>query len=219
MSLDEMRVLPPIRVPPPVATTSEGLARVPGASTPPAPEPRLRRLPARPPARSGTWLPDALRTTAKLGAITFLSYGMMFNFSVVRGSSMSPGIHDGDRILVDHLSYVFSEVERGDIVVLQYPLDPDLDYIKRVIGLPGDEIRIQSGRVQVNGVLLDEPYIDAPDPRTELTTRVESEHYYVLGDNRAHSSDSREFGQVPRANLRGKVDLRVWPLLRVGTLD
>lgn len=172
----------------------------------PAPGPRLALL--RP-----------LLTAAKLGLVLFLVYGLIFNSSVVRGGSMSPGIHDGDRILINHLSYVLADVQRGDIVVLRYPLDPRLDYIKRVIGLPGDLVRIRGGFVTVNGVVLDEPYISQPDPRGELCVRVEPEHFFVMGDNRPHSSDSREFGQVPRENLVGKVDLRVWPPSRVGVIE
>ena len=159
-----------------------------------------------------------LLTALKVGAVLLVLYGLVFNFSVVRGSSMSPGIHDGDRILVNHLSYLLQSVQRGDIVVLRYPLDPRLDYIKRVIGLPGDIVRIHEGSVSVNGEVLEEPYISEPDPRGDATVCVEPEHYYVMGDNRPHSSDSREFGQVPRENLRGKVDLRVWPPDRAGTL-
>jgi signal peptidase I len=175
---------------------------------------------ARPSARESDsrWIGRTLITTAKLGLLTFIAYGLMFNFSVVRGSSMSPGIHDGDRILVNHLSYMFQDVQRGDIVVLQYPLDPNLDYIKRVIGLPGDEVCIDEKGVSVNGQRLDEPYVAAQDGHARLVSHVEPEHYFVLGDNRPHSSDSREFGQVPRENLRGKVDVRVWPPSRVGTL-
>ncbi len=161
----------------------------------------------------------ALMTSLKLGIVLFLTYGLIFNFSVVRGSSMSPGIHDGDRILVDHLTFLFREVQRSDIVVLQYPLDPSLDYIKRVIGLPGDEILISGGAVYVNGVHLDEPYIAEPDPRTHLHEWVHEECFFVMGDNRPHSSDSREFGQVPRRNLVGLVNLRVWPPDRAGVLD
>jgi len=155
----------------------------------------------------------------KAGAVLLVLYGLVFNFSVVRGSSMSPGIHDGDRILVNHLCYFLQPVQRGDIVVLHYPLDPRLDYIKRVIGLPGDTVRIQGGLVSVNGEVLEEPYISEPDPRVELTVCVADEHYFVLGDNRPHSSDSREFGQVPRENLVGKVDLVIWPPTRVGVLE
>ena len=155
----------------------------------------------------------------KVGAVLLVLYGLIFNFSVVRGSSMAPGIHDGDRILVNLLSYLLESVRRGDIVVLRYPLDPRLDYIKRVIGLPGDVVRIHAGFVSVNGEVLEEPYISRPDPRGDLLVHVDPEHFFVMGDNRPHSSDSREFGQVPRENLVGKVDLCIWPPTRVGVLE
>ncbi|MBL8862264.1 MAG: signal peptidase I [Planctomycetes bacterium] len=160
----------------------------------------------------------ALLTGLQMGLLLLTAYGLVFNFSVVRGSSMSPGIHDGDRIVIDHLSLVLGDVQRGDIVVLQYPLDPSVDYIKRVIGVPGDRVRVADGRVQVNGRVLDEPYVVAPDPRTSLVLDVQPGTYFVLGDNRRHSSDSRDFGLVPRSNLVGKVDLRVWPPQRAGLL-
>ena len=164
-----------------------------------------------------------VRTASSLSArfvlVLLVVYGLLFNFSVVRGSSMSPSIFDGDRILIDHFTYLFTEVGRGDIVVLQYPLDPRLDYIKRVIGVPGDEVVIEKGRVFVNGEELQEQYVDVPDLSSRLQTYVMKGHYFVLGDNRCHSSDSREFGQVPVENLRGKVDLRVWPLGRIGLIQ
>jgi signal peptidase I len=160
-----------------------------------------------------------ISATLKIGLVLFVTYGLVFNFSVVRGSSMSPGIHDGDRILVDHLSFVFRDVQRGDIVVLEYPLDPTLDYIKRVIGLPGDDVRIDGGSVYVNGRRLDEPYISEGDPRTHMLQKVAPDSFFVLGDNRPHSSDSREFGQVPRENLVGRVNVRVWPPSRAGIID
>ena len=157
--------------------------------------------------------------SARFVLVLLVVYGLLFNFSVVRGSSMSPSIFDGDRILIDHFTYLFTDVGRGDIVVLQYPLDPRLDYIKRVIGVPGDEIVIEKGRVFVNGEELQEQYVDVPDLSSRLQTYVMKGHYFVLGDNRCHSSDSREFGQVPVENLRGKVDLRVWPLGRIGLIQ
>jgi signal peptidase I len=152
----------------------------------------------------------------KVVVATLFGYALLFNFSVVRGNSMAPGIHDGDRILVNHLSLVFGAVERGDVVVMRYPLDPSIDYIKRVVGLPGDHVVIDDGVVTVNGVSLDEPYVGTRDRYTRLDVTVMPEHYFVLGDNRLHSSDSREFGQVPGAYLRGQVDIRVWPPDRVG---
>ena len=129
---------------------------------------------------------------------------------------MSPGIEDGDRILVEPWSYLMGGANRGDVVVLRYPLDPEVDYIKRVIGLPGDRITMAAGRVWVNGSLLNEPYVDEADPSSYLSVQVESDHYFVLGDNRPRSSDSREFGQVPKDLVRGRVDLRLWPPARAG---
>jgi signal peptidase I len=159
-----------------------------------------------------------LGSAAQAFGLVVVAYVLLFHLSVVRGASMNPGIHDGDRILVDHLSYMFGGVRRGDVVVLRCPVDPSLDYIKRVIGLPGDEVRIEDGSVYVNGALLDEPYVASPDRRSKLLEKVAPDHYFVLGDNREHSSDSREFGQVARQLLRGRVDLRVWPPERAGSV-
>jgi signal peptidase I len=160
----------------------------------------------------------ALGSAAQVLGLSLVAYALLFHLSVVRGSSMAPGIHDGDRILVDHFSYVVGDVHRGDVAVLRCPLDENLDYIKRVIGLPGDLVRIEGGAVWVNGECLEEPYIAEPDRRTRLLEMVAPDHYFVLGDNREHSSDSREFGEVPRRLLRGRVDLRVWPPERAGTV-
>jgi len=181
------------------------------------------------PPRAGTSIAPRRRprwsglvaTTGKVGLLVILAWGLLFNFSEVRGSSMSPGIHDRDRILVDQVSYLLGDVTRGDVVVLRYPLDPSLDYIKRVVGLPGDEITILGGDLFINGDLVTEPYVDAAsvDPYTRLHTRVAEGHYFVLGDNRLRSSDSREFGQVPHDLLRGKVRMRVWPPDRAGWIE
>ena len=178
--------------------------------------------PLSPLSRPARWL-SVLGSGAQVCVLAIVAYALLFHLSIVRGSSMVPGIHDGDRILVDHLSYVLGDVRRGDVVVLRCPLDPNLDYIKRVIALPGDEVRIDDERVFVNGERVDEPYVaSAEDPgsgrRSRLRELVERDHYFVLGDNRDHSSDSREFGQVPREYLRGRVDFRVWPPDRAGTV-
>ena len=185
--------------------------------------------PLSPLTRPARWL-SVLGSGAQVCVLAIVAYALLFHLSIVRGSSMIPGIHDGDRILVDHLSYVLGDVQRGDVVVLRCPLDPSLDYIKRVIALPGDEVRIDDGSVFVNGEQVDEPYVAEPGigsyedagpdgaRRSRLRETIERDHYFVLGDNRDHSSDSREFGQVPRANLRGRVDFRVWPPDRAGTV-
>jgi signal peptidase I len=155
---------------------------------------------------------------ARVTLVAALCWGLAFNVSEVRGNSMRPGIEDGDRILVNHLSFWLGGVERGDVVVMRYPLDPALDYIKRVVGLPGDEIRIRDGLVHVNGKLLDEPYLGESDPYTRLLIIVDPGTYFVLGDNRLRSSDSREFGFVPEDFVRGKVEVRIWPPSRVGLI-
>ncbi len=154
----------------------------------------------------------ALRWIA--GSLVF--YTVFFHLSVVRGSSMSPGIEDGDRILVEPWSYMLGEADRGDVIVLRYPLDPSVDYIKRVIGLPGDRVTLADGYVWVNGELLSEPYVDDVDRSSYLSTVIDEGHYFVLGDNRPRSSDSREFGLVPIEFVRGRVDLRLWPITRAG---
>jgi signal peptidase I len=158
------------------------------------------------------------RFPARFIAMGVLAYLFAFNFSVVRGSSMAPGIHDGDRILIDQLSYLFTDVDRGDIVVLQYPLDPNLDYIKRVVGLPGDAIVMELGQLWVNGERVHEDYLQELDLVSRLDITVRPGHFFVLGDNRLHSSDSREFGQVREELVRGKVDIRIWPPARAGRI-
>lgn len=155
---------------------------------------------------------------AKIGALLFAAWAALFNFSVVRGASMAPGIYDGDRILVDQLTVSLGSLSRGDIVVLRCPLDPRLDYIKRVVALPGEFVEMVDGKVIVDGVPLDEPYVAQQDERASLRMLVPAGAYFVMGDNRRHSSDSREFGVVAVEQMVGVVGLRVWPLERAGRL-
>lgn len=194
------------------------------APGPSGPQPRWAVFPLREPRsvdsssglRARVRRRRATRRLLRTLVVGLAAYLLIFNLSVVRGSSMAPGIHDGDRILVGQWSYLLSDVERGDVVVMRYPIDPRLDYIKRVIGLPGDEVRMSGGSLWVNGEEIDEPYVDSIDNDLHYYTKVRADHYFVLGDNRPHSSDSREFGQVPRELLKGRVDVRIWPPSRVG---
>lgn len=173
-------------------------------------EPQLtRRWPS-----LGRRLLSCLRTSLVL----IVAYTLAFHTPVVRGSSMQPGLEDGDRILVEPWTGLFGYA-RGDVAVLRYPLDPTVDYVKRVVGLPGDRIVLGGGRLWVNGELVDEPYVENIDATAYLSTTVEPDHYFVLGDNRPRSSDSREFGTVGVELMRGRVELRMWPLSRVGFLD
>lgn len=154
--------------------------------------------------------------TGRALAVGLLVYCVLFNLSVVRGSSMAPGIHDGDRILVEPWSYVVSEVERGDVVVLRYPLDPSVDYIKRIVGLPGEQVFVCNGLVWVDGQPLEEPYVRDACVESPMLVDVRPGTFFVMGDNRPRSSDSREFGLVPAELVRGRVELRLWPPHRIG---
>ena len=138
----------------------------------------------------------------------------------VKGASMEPNFHDHEYLIINEISYRFHNPERGDIVVFRYPLNPQDFYIKRVIGLPGERIQIKGGGVYIfndlepDGFLLIEPYLEeeiSTYGRNEETIELGSSEYYVLGDNRSSSQDSRSFGPVNITYIIGKVLLRGWP--------
>ena len=138
----------------------------------------------------------------------------------VEGTSMLPRLHDGERIFVNKLIYYDEyrwapKVDRGDIVVFWFPDDPSKSYIKRVVGLPGDTIEMREGVVRVNGTDLDESYLDPRfnvSPKTYAPVFVRANYYFVMGDNRDNSSDSRAWGLVPKKYVYGKALFRYWPL-------
>jgi signal peptidase I len=138
----------------------------------------------------------------------------------VEGGSMEPGLEDQERIFINKLVYRFESIERGDIIVFRYPRDTRKSFIKRVIGLPGDHIRISYGRVYVNGHLLSEPYVpgDYLDARSYPETIVPVNDYFVLGDHRSMSNDSRDFGPVMRGYIYGKAVFGYWPVEKLGIL-
>jgi len=128
----------------------------------------------------------------------------------VDGFSMNPTLQDGEYILVNRLAYKIGQPARRDIVVFSFPMDRNQDLIKRVIGLPGETISVQEGKVLVNGVPLEEPYIAAP-PIYHDTWVVPDGQLFVLGDNRNESKDSHEWGMLPVENVVGKAILIYWP--------
>lgn len=129
----------------------------------------------------------------------------------IESVSMQPTLYEGDFVIVNKLAYKLGEPSRGDVVVFRYPPDPNREpYIKRVIGLPGDVVRVADGRVYVNDQPLREPYISAA-PRYEGTYTVSTEELFVLGDNRNSSSDSHSWGMVPLDNVIGKAEVVYWP--------
>lgn len=124
---------------------------------------------------------------------------------------MQPNIHDGDRLLVDRISYRIGDVKRYDVAILECPLAPGTEYVKRIVGLPGDRVEIRRGRVKINGAALPEPFQCIEDHLADGTWKLPKDQFFVLGDNRPVSSDSREGWFVPRAKLRGKVRACLWP--------
>lgn len=150
---------------------------------------------------------------------------LIFNFvgqkTNVVGKSMEPTLYDGDQLVIDKLSYRFGEVERFDIIV--FPYEPKLYYIKRVIGLPGEEVRIDNGQVFVNDVVIDDAFgFDIiREYGNNLPLVVPDDEYFVMGDNRNKSSDSRytDVGTIYKEDIIGKAIVRIWPMSTFGALE
>jgi signal peptidase I len=138
----------------------------------------------------------------------------------VEGTSMLPMLEDQDRLFINKIAYRMGDIHQGDVVVFQYPHDHTKSYIKRVIGLPGDHIRINEGEVYVNGKPLVEPYVPSrfADDRSLPETVLPSNEYWVMGDHRSISSDSRDFGPVDRDLIYGKAVFVYWPMEQVGVV-
>jgi len=150
--------------------------------------------------------------TIVLAAIIWLVVNFATARFVVDGSSMEPNFHSGQLLIVNRLAYRFGALERGDVIVFRFPGNTTDDYIKRIVGLPGEQIAIRDGKVYVNDQLLDEPYLD---PNTVLPYGgewvVPADSYFVMGDNRAHSSDSRSWGPLGKEFVIGKSWISYWP--------
>ncbi|MGI6542163.1 MAG: signal peptidase I [Limnochordia bacterium] len=157
--------------------------------------------------------------TVALVLASFIIAFIMQSF-LVQGSSMEPTLHHGERLMVDKVTYRFREPKRGEIVVFRYPSDTRRKFIKRVIGLPGDLVEVRKHLVYVNGVPLNEPYIKGPTYRDFGPVIVPEDTYFVLGDNRNNSDDSRfpDVGPVPRRLILGRALFLYWPLTRISPI-
>ena len=163
------------------------------------------------------WLKDVLLAVV----IAFLMVVFLYQPVKVEGTSMQPELLDQERIFVNKFVYHFEEIHRGDIVVFWYPKDPSKSFIKRVLGVPGDVVSIREGQVYINGQLVEERYVPRgyQDADSYPLVRVREGHYYVLGDHRNASNDSRSWGLVPRKYIYGKAVFRYWPVVKAGFLD
>ena len=167
----------------------------------------------------GKGVPRKLFLFSSLGlvlAVPFIS--LFFQVSLVKGESMQPTVHDGDKVLVDMLSVRMGNINRFDIVIIESPENPGERYIKRIVGLPGERISIRKGRLEVNGKILPEFFPKIGQIYDSREWLVPEGCYFVLGDNRPVSYDSRDFGFVPKAFIKGKVRLCVWPIAHAGPL-
>jgi signal peptidase I len=130
----------------------------------------------------------------------------------VDGQSMFPTLHHGEYLIINKLSYWLDEPQRGDVIVLHFPQNRDREYIKRVIGVPGDRVEVTEDTVLLNGVALDEPYVNGLATYRRNSWTVPEGHYFVMGDNRNNSSDSRDWSYLPRADIVGKAWIVYWPI-------
>ncbi len=180
--------------------------------------------PAAPPARGETGHLRVLRSWMRdlFFSISISLFIILFVYQPVKveGGSMEPGLQDQERIFINKLAYRLEDIHRGDIVVFRYPRDPRKSFIKRVVGLPGDRVRVLDGHVYLNGRFTPEPYVPEEylDARSYPEFKVPEDSYYVLGDHRSMSNDSRDFGAVPRPNIYGKAVFGYWPIDKLGLL-
>ncbi len=161
----------------------------------------------------GTAFKEVLQVVVPAILLALAIHIFLAQATVVYGQSMQPNLQPSERLVIEKVSYYFRAPQRGDIVVLDRPQMSDL-LIKRVVGLPGESVEIRRGRVLINGQPIDQPFVQLPDGSTYGPITLGAGDYFVMGDNRNNSNDSRVFGPVHRGEITGKAWLRYWPLNR-----
>lgn len=169
---------------------------------------------------------DIIETGVIALSVFIIVYLFILQPHEVKGNSMYPNFEHGDFLLTDKISYQLNNPQRGDVIVFQAPLDERYDYIKRIVGLPGETVSIIRGKIYINDELLNESYLPSDtETRQGLVFKdndrfnIPDQEYFVMGDNRAHSSDSRDWGTVPKENIVGKVWIRYWPFNKIGKIE
>jgi len=165
-----------------------------------------------------------LKTIALIVILAFIIRIFLIQPFIVEGQSMDPAFSDRDYLITEKVSYHFKDPVRGEVIIFHPPEDPNINYIKRVVGLPGDKIQIKDGGVYINGQRLIEPYLASNEGtlvpnQTYSSLTLNSNQFYVLGDNRNHSRDSRELGPIPRENIVSHVWFRLYPFNKIRTFS
>ncbi len=161
---------------------------------------------------------DILEVVIAAVLITVVIRSLIVETFVVQGPSMEPTLVNGERLLVSKLAYRFNKPQRGDVVVLQYPLDQSRDYIKRIVAVEGDTVELRLGRLYVNGILQQESYVRFPGLFNMPSVVIPEHTVFVMGDHRTDSEDSRFFGPVDIELLKGKAIFIIWPLKAAGAV-
>ena len=155
---------------------------------------------------------EILKTIVIAGAVVFVVRSVLFQPFLVSGASMEPNVQQNNYLIIDELTYHFREPKRGEVVVFRYPGDPSTFYIKRIMGLPGETVVIKSGKVTVNGAPVDEGgYLKGVETFGTAHVTLAPDNYFVMGDNRANSYDSRAWGPLDRRLIVGRALLRLYP--------
>jgi signal peptidase I len=168
---------------------------------------------------------EVIKTVTFVLLAAFIIRYFLIQPFVVEGQSMEPNFHNNEYLVVEKVSSHFAQYKRGDVVVFKSPTNPDLDYIKRIIAVPGETIKITNNKIYINGTQIDEDYIPSgdltlidQDNKMILEKTLGPNEYFVLGDNREHSSDSREFGVLDKSSIVGKVWITVYPWNNFGII-
>jgi len=169
-------------------------------------------------SRAAKFFVEFLETAIIIGVIAFVIRFFLIQPFVVEGASMEPNFHNNDYLIIEKISEKIKEPKRGDVIVFRYPNNPKVNYIKRIIGIPGDTIIINNGVLKIRTPgsneekIINENYIpESIKTSGNMETKIENDQYFVLGDNRSNSSDSREWGVLPKENIIGRAWLVILP--------
>lgn len=166
--------------------------------------------------KKASFFGEVLESIAIAVVLAFVIRVFLFQPFYIPSSSMEPTLKPGDRIIVNKFMYRFKEPERGDIIVFKYPLDPKRDFIKRLIGLPGETIEIKDSVLYVNGKKVEQPFLPKGLRYGDYgPVEIPEGNYFMMGDNRNNSEDSREWGMLPEENIVGEAMVIYWPLSRI----